>query len=357
MAAAARRILLAVTCVGALLSPCASIDHLSLQTRPRAVLAANVLESAFLPRLRHASQSAVVSPRLGREHLLCTVFGPGTLVSSLHAFNKALMCWCTDPKVRDMVVKVPAHPTTAPPRPRPRPPPHAAAHAPPGPPQVADVGFLGLLGSLALTVRPRPSAALPRRNPSCAPRSTRPRPAARAPGRRRRAAAAAASRRRRSRPPALSRACSRLSYRRASRTSRSRWPSTASPSPHSAGSNRTLAPRATSRARPRPAHRVFSRPPPRAPSGAARSGSARTSGLTMSSPSSPSSSCCRWRARRRRLCSALCALLFVLCSLCSALCALLLVLRSLCCAVCVDHDHNPSPNPNPTPHQRAAVAG
>jgi len=161
MAAAARRILLAVACVGALLSPCASLDHLSLQTRPRAVLAANVLDSAFIPRLRHASQRAVVSPRLGREHLLCTVFGPGTLVSSLHAANKALMCWCTDPKVRDMVVKVAAHPAAAPPRPRPRPPRHAAAHAPPGPSQVADVGFLGLLGSLALTVRPRPCSPPP----------------------------------------------------------------------------------------------------------------------------------------------------------------------------------------------------
>ncbi|EKX37201.1 hypothetical protein GUITHDRAFT_116615 [Guillardia theta CCMP2712] len=70
------------------------------------------------------------SPSPARSPILCSLLGPGTFISGLHAANKALICWCSNPYMRDTVVKV------------------------------ADVGFLGLLGSLSLAAAWNPKSTL-----------------------------------------------------------------------------------------------------------------------------------------------------------------------------------------------------
>ncbi|KAJ1482712.1 hypothetical protein T484DRAFT_1803012, partial [Baffinella frigidus] len=122
----------------ALLHVGAALDQSAWPPRPRALLATSVLEGVFRPGLRLGATrtEGAVSRHRGREQAteptepLGSILGPGTLVGALHVFNKALMCWCTDARVRDMVVKV------------------------------ADVGFLGLLGSLSLVVAFAPVGAL-----------------------------------------------------------------------------------------------------------------------------------------------------------------------------------------------------
>ena len=75
-----------------------------------------------LPEHQFATRNALAlrSARTRRRHMLASLLGPGTFISGLHAANKALICWCSEPVSRDTVVKV------------------------------ADVGFLGLLGSLSV---------------------------------------------------------------------------------------------------------------------------------------------------------------------------------------------------------------
>lgn len=100
----------------ALLHVGAALDQSAWPPRPRALLATSVLEGVFRPGLRLGATrtEGAVSRHRGREQAteptepLGSILGPGTLVGALHVFNKALMCWCTDARVRDMVVKVAA---------------------------------------------------------------------------------------------------------------------------------------------------------------------------------------------------------------------------------------------------------
>eukprot|EP00802_Teleaulax_amphioxeia_P010345 Tamp_10372.p1 GENE.Tamp_10372~~Tamp_10372.p1 ORF type:complete len:401 (-),score=35.28 Tamp_10372:846-1949(-) len=74
--------------------------------------------------------SALLRSRKANRQVLAALLGPGTFISGLHAANKALICWCSDATLRDTVVKV------------------------------ADVGFLGLLGSLSLAAAWQPVSPL-----------------------------------------------------------------------------------------------------------------------------------------------------------------------------------------------------
>jgi hypothetical protein len=42
----------------------------------------------------------------GRQRPLAALLGPGTIISGLHAANKALICWCSDATLRDTVGKL-----------------------------------------------------------------------------------------------------------------------------------------------------------------------------------------------------------------------------------------------------------
>ena len=101
-----------------------SFPPIMTNSRPAQLLAVTSSarhHSSYLPLRGGPDRSEAPGGGGGRGWLgLATLVGPGTLISALHAANKALVCWCTDATLRETVVKV------------------------------ADVGFLGLLGSMSL---------------------------------------------------------------------------------------------------------------------------------------------------------------------------------------------------------------
>ena len=72
----------------------------------------HLLATAFPPSefpalsLRRAARKAGGRQRGVLQPPLAALLGPGTIISGLHAANKALICWCSDATLRDTVGKL-----------------------------------------------------------------------------------------------------------------------------------------------------------------------------------------------------------------------------------------------------------